>query len=229
MKAKMRLLTTKTAIAISIFVVLFPQLALATSPSFSCSSNLVVSINNGYSASCDGDFTFTDGVLQNDTSISLTAGGLLDIGANARLYAPLIHLYSPNVNINAGAKIDVSYQVRAAIIGDQVLNSTFFTGSNLSGGAIIYPSTAVGVAASKVGLAVSDEPAKLDIEVNPGASIDLSGSSQLNGTLNNIGGALVIQSPALQLTTSALNPDKAIFAAVSPVPEPSTYALMLLG
>ena len=77
----------KSVSAIIVTLTLLPQLALAAEQSFSCSLNLVVSIDNGYSASCDGDLSFTDGVLQNDTSISLTAGGSLDIGANVSLYA----------------------------------------------------------------------------------------------------------------------------------------------
>ena len=92
---------SKTALAISILAAIFLQVALATTPSFSCSSNLVISLENSYSysASCDGDFAFTDGVLQNDTKISLTAGGFLNIGANASLIAPEVALISNNTSI----------------------------------------------------------------------------------------------------------------------------------
>ena len=71
----MRTTISKTALAICILAAILPQVALATTPSFSCSSNLVISLDNGYSASCDGDFTFDDGVLQDNTSINLRAGG----------------------------------------------------------------------------------------------------------------------------------------------------------
>lgn len=91
----------KTALAVSLVLIFSIQMASATtSSSFYCSSNLVVSFDNGYSASCDGDFSFTDGLLQNDTSISLTAGGLLNINANASLNAPLISLTSDNILLN---------------------------------------------------------------------------------------------------------------------------------
>lgn len=84
----MRTTISITALAISMLAAIFPQAALATTPNFSCSSNLVISLDNGYSASCNGDFSFTDGVLDNDNSISLTAGGLLHIGENATLSSP---------------------------------------------------------------------------------------------------------------------------------------------
>ena len=58
----MRTTISKIALAICILVAIFPQVALATTPSFSCSSNLVISLDNGYSASCDGDFAFDDSV-----------------------------------------------------------------------------------------------------------------------------------------------------------------------
>ncbi|MDX1914794.1 MAG: PEP-CTERM sorting domain-containing protein [Methylophilus sp.] len=85
----------------------------AVSPSFSCSRNLTVSFENGYQASCDGDFLFTDGILQNDTFIRLIAGGILDVGVNASLIAPNISLSGSNVILNgvleaAGGNISIS-------------------------------------------------------------------------------------------------------------------------
>lgn len=199
----MRSISIKTVFAISVVAVLSPQLALATTPSFSCSSNLVVSLDNGYQASCDGDFSFTDGVLQNEVSINLSASGFLNIGTNTSLIAPAINLYSPNININAGAVIDASNPLNAGL------------GS-------------ISISAGKGRLAILDEPEKLPIVLNPGASIGF-GNSQLDGVLNNIGGVLVIKSPTVHITNSVLNPDSAIFTTVSPVPEPSTYAMVILG
>ena len=90
----MRTTILKTALAISISAALFPQVSLTNSSSFISSINLVVSLDNGYSASCDGDFLFTDGVLHDDNLISLTASGLLHIGENATLSSPFINLSS---------------------------------------------------------------------------------------------------------------------------------------
>ena len=63
----MLITTTKIAIAISLGIALIPQLASATSLSFSCSSNLVISLDNGYSASCGADALIAEDVLQNKT------------------------------------------------------------------------------------------------------------------------------------------------------------------
>ena len=109
----MRTTIFKTALAIGILATMFPQVVLATTPSFSCSSNLVISLDNGYSASCDGDFSFNDGVLHNDNSISLTAGGLLHIGENATLSSPFINLsgndfYQAGVLYAPGGTISIS-------------------------------------------------------------------------------------------------------------------------
>ncbi len=94
----MRLTLLKMTFVIGLIAIFSTQIAFATtSPSFSCSSSLVVSFDNGYSASCDGDFSFTEGLLQNDTSINLTASGLINIGANASLNAPLISLNSKDI------------------------------------------------------------------------------------------------------------------------------------
>ncbi len=71
--------------------------AFAASPGFSCSSNLVLSTYNGYQASCDGDFEFTDGAIASDISINLTAAGLLNIGENASLSSPFINLYGASI------------------------------------------------------------------------------------------------------------------------------------
>ena len=193
----------KSVFAFSLALTIFSPLASATSQSFSCSSNLVVSIDNGYSASCDGDLSFTDGVLKNIRSISLSAGGFLNIGANASLYAPVINLYSPNIHINTGAIFDTAY----------------------------FNASLISLDAGKRGLVVSDTPRLITV-TEAGASVDLGSNTQPSGTLSNIennaGGTLVIRSPAVEITNSVLNPNPTL-TIVSSVPEPSIYALMVLG
>lgn len=77
-----------------VIVALFPSLASASfqTLSFSCASNLVVTQDNGYQASCDGDFSFDSGTLVDDTSIRLIALGALNINSGVSLIAPLIEL-----------------------------------------------------------------------------------------------------------------------------------------
>ncbi|MDP3608891.1 MAG: PEP-CTERM sorting domain-containing protein [Methylophilus sp.] len=77
--------------------------------SFSCSSNLEVSFENGYHASCGGDFTFDSGALIDDTSITLTSLGALNINSSVSLIAPYIKLSGPIINIAFGAVLDAGY------------------------------------------------------------------------------------------------------------------------
>ena len=192
----MLITTTKTAIAISLGIALLPPLASATSLSFSCSSNLVISLDNGYRASCDGSFLLRDTKLQNNTAISLIPGSLLDVSDTTSLNTPL-----SNINFNVGA----------------LFNATYFNGSNIN------------IDAGKGSLAISKIPATLITVVNSGASIDLGGNTQQGGALTNAGGTLVIKSPTLGIANSALIQGSTFLTVLSPVPEPSTYALMVLG
>ena len=239
----MRTTILKTALAISILAAIFPQVALATTPSFSCSSNLVIFLDNGYSASCDGDFSFTDGVLQDSNRISLTAGGSLLIGANASLFAPIINLYSESINIDTDAIIDsgyrndhsygiinADYMLEPAIRGQQVLNPKFIVSLyNTSGEAVIYPYTDAGititaggsVSVSKGGSSILDIPV---ISTNQYAE-----AGRFGGGLVLLSNASINKNLAIQLSTTTLNLDDTSFIILSPVPEPSSYALMLLG
>lgn len=204
----MRSFTLKTLVAISLVAILAPRLAFATSPSFSCSTNLVVSLDNGYSASCDGDFAFTDGVLQNDTKISLTAGGFLNIGASASLIAPLVNLYSTNIFISNGATIGAAFPPNVG-----------FDGINLDAGK-----------GSKVGQNYSPS---LPVVINSGSSISLAENRQPNGLLTNgalsdVGGNLLIGS-TVGFSTNPVQNINASFTLISAVPKPLTYAMMMLG
>ncbi len=204
----MRPIIIKTLIAIGVATTLFPQFVLATTPSFNCSTNLVVSLDNGYNASCEGDFSFTDGVLQNDTKISLTAGGFLNIGASASLIAPLVNLYSTNIFISNGAIIGAGYPPNVG-----------FDGINLDAGK-----------GSKVGQNYSPS---LPVVINSGSSISLGENRQPNGLLTNgalsdVGGNLLIGS-TVGFSINPVQNDNSIFTLISAVPEPLTYAMMILG
>lgn len=90
---------------------MLPVIATASvdSPSFSCSSTFVVSFDNGYQASCDGDFTFDSGTLMDDTFIRLTSLRSINLNSNVTLIAPFIELQSPIINIASGAVLDAGF------------------------------------------------------------------------------------------------------------------------
>ena len=114
----MRLDTIKTGrfqswSAISIASALFSQFALATSHGLSCNSNLVISLDNSYNASCDCDFSLVGGALQLNMPINLRSNGLLCIGKSASLIAPEINWYSTNISIGTGATIVAGYPLNS--------------------------------------------------------------------------------------------------------------------
>lgn len=235
----MRVISLKIITSICLVMAFFSQTVIATtSPSFSCSANLVVSLDNGYHASCDGDFSFTDGSLQNDMSISLTAGGFLNIGVNASLDAPFISLSS----------------------------NDFFIGGTLSapdGEIVISATNSIAIASSAqtniAGSTVFQTAPKAIIGGNalnilPGGSLSLgtinTSSNVLNGISNQSTYKLIIRNVATSNGGSILlsNTNGVIFPTgivvgnnlsldavtgpslmVSNVPEPSSYFILFLG
>ena len=120
----MRLKIIKTAIIVSC-AALFPPLASATSLSFSCSSNLVISLENGYSASCGADILFAGDVLQNKTltiaepilnreslqiasNIQLQAGRDIKTSINIVETKPIINSLGGSILLNSNSGLIVS-------------------------------------------------------------------------------------------------------------------------
>ena len=120
----MRLKIIKTAIIVSC-AALFPPLASATSLSFSCSSNLVISLENGYSASCGAELLFAGVVLQNKTfnivepilnreplqiasNIQLQAGRDIKTSINIVEPKPFINSLGGSILLNSNSGLIVS-------------------------------------------------------------------------------------------------------------------------
>ncbi|WP_020167795.1 MULTISPECIES: PEP-CTERM sorting domain-containing protein [Methylotenera] len=209
----------KTAFFVSVVAVLFPQLAFATTPSFSCSSNLVVSLDNGYQASCDGDFSFTDGVLQNDVSINLKAGGFLSVGENATLSAPIINLISKDIFVN-GMLDAPNGIVTLSSTGSTVLTNTaqinVASQVNVSNQAPIQ---------TKPQLVVNWE----QFQISPGSNIQFASNTNVPSVvIDRVGGAITLVPNSGVLTIQADAGDK-VNLLVTQVPEPSAYAMMILG
>ena len=200
----MRLTLIKIAVTISFMAIFLPQMASANaSPSFSCSSNLVVSLHNGYQASCDGDFTFTDGVLENEVSISLIAGGLLNIGANASLSAPIVQLTANNIQV----------------FGKVASTTVLITPTVLAGEVSIDKS------------AIQNNPKAIlnwaQFQLNSGADVEFGTSNTTGVIYTSVGGNVVLGDISGLVVNTKLTDNFALF--VTQVPEPSTYAMMILG
>ncbi len=216
----MRSTIIKTVIAISISVALFPQIASATTPSFSCSSNLVISLDNGYSASCDGDFSFTDGVLQNDTSISLIAGGSIVIGSNFELASPIINLNAGNIQIDGRVTQNLEINTSTLTKGNTKFDWHPRTGFMLTADIIDTPA---------MGHLKTQLLTHSLLQTNSGGNLSL-GSIPSGAILNSTGGSIVIRpdvTGSLISNTDTITNNGGLI--VSSVPEPSTYLMMILG
>lgn len=252
----MRLIISKTVIAISFMATFLPQMASATaSPNFSCSSNLVVSLENGYNASCDGDFSFTDGALQNDTSISLTAGGLLNIGTNASLNAPFINwsskdiflggiLNAPNgkIIISSTNSTIIASGAQTNVVGNSIIQTApkaivdwnaFNIRSAISGSDI----TTFGGDSIDAGKGSKSQPIELGVgsvfNYEIGSGIRTQNYEPVQGgtlVLKNANGGIL---PAGAISNADSNfptvLDISSALMVSNVPEPSSYLMLLLG
>lgn len=206
-------------------------------PSFSCSSSLVVSLEHGYQASCDGDFSFDNGALLSDTLISITASGQLNVGEQAILTAPNIRLSADDVivqgRLNAlGGTIDMSsassVEFSAAAIVD------------LRGSVLPKPLNIN----NDWGVQLADPPRGAKVDLLPrvvttnefgtfaSGNIVLGGSGIRPQALQSVqqGGQLVLLGSAtgsiIQLAEAALPSNGFV---VSQVPEPSNLSMLAMG
>ena len=199
---------------------ILPAIASASleTPSFSCSANMEVSVENGYQVSCDGDYSFDSGVLENDTAIVLRATGMLTIGHQVLLKSPFITLDADSIHFFGAANTLTPLQLSTQALPIQD-NKVIFA-SNL-----------------KTQIAAFD----LIPEINSGAiqtlgnkaylgRVEVGSYPLLNGSLSpSRGGTLVLSN-----ANGVIVPMNASGAEVSPtittsVPEPSSLSLLAMG
>ena len=115
-------------------------------------------------------------------------------------------------------------------IGGQVLNPKIIVlPDNTSGGTVIHPDSGADVtltsggriSASKGGASVLDSPAFITYKY---AEVCMTG-----GNLVLLTRSTSEENYAIQVSTTTLNLDGTSFVTLSLVPEPSSYALMMLG
>lgn len=95
----------------------------AETSSFACSSQLMVSYDDGMVAQCEGDLTMNSGALMHETLISLTAVGLINITEYATLSTPNLSLYARDVLVD-GALISRGGNVYIHSTNSLVLSDT---------------------------------------------------------------------------------------------------------
>ncbi|MES2502725.1 MAG: PEP-CTERM sorting domain-containing protein [Pseudomonadota bacterium] len=168
----------------------------------------MVSLDSGYSATCNGDFSFTDGLLQNDLSISLAATGYLTIGANASLLAPMITLTADSIQI-FGNVASTSPSTMLVADSKEIILSRIITQNN---------------------------PERVlnweQLQILPGREVDVGGDivTSFNQTaprpiITNDGGSILLSSNSGLINNSGTSGN----ALITLVPEPSAYMMMILG
>jgi PEP-CTERM motif len=219
--------------------------ASVNSPSFSCTSNFVVSFENGYQASCDGDFTFDQGTLFNDKSISIKANGLLNVGEQAIFTAPNILLTANEIVID-GRLNALGGSVELQGSGKVALNSTAII--DLRGHVLPKPVNVNdhwGVFPAKIELlprdfTISNFNALAYSTISLGGNISVGGTEIVNmHQSNKQHGQLVLSDAHISVASGGniiqlaaiRNYDNVglIGSVVSQVPEPSSLSLLAMG
>jgi hypothetical protein len=188
----------------------FPFAANATSISSSsivntsCSGTLTTSLVDGASFACAGNFILDGG--------SITSDSLINLSADGDLFLDNLTLVAPNISLS-------------------VLTGMLKMGSNviLNAGANL---TVVGGNAVPIAIVQSTPKAiiswaNFDITLNPGAAVSFNAGSANPVVLNRVGGgALSLISG--NISNSSLDINGPVLDVTS-VPEPSAYAMVLLG
>ena len=211
---------------------IFPISAHATSVASiintSCSGSLTSSLVDGASFSCAGNLTLDGGFITSDSLINISADGDLFVD-NLTFTAPNVTFSVLNgmLTIGRAAVVDTSIAILQSN-PNKILNWSEFnigqsTTLNLNQG---QPSKAT--LNSVLGI---NQPLSGFLTVNDGGNIYLGNTNgvalQPNNTPLTPGGSIVITGSGELITTGGGSYNPPI--AVSAVPEPSTYFMVLLG
>lgn len=185
-----------------------PITANATSTSSitntNCSGNLTSSLLDGASFVCAGNLTLDGGFVTSDSLINISADGDLFLD-NLTFTAPNITLSVLTGMLKIGSNV--------------VLNAG--SNFNVAGG----NSAPISIIQSTPKAIISWT--NFDITLNPGTAVNFNAGSPNTVVLNRVGGgALSLISG--NISTSELVTNGSVLN-VTAVPEPNTYAMMLLG
>ena len=218
------------------FLALFPFAANATSISSSsivnsnCSGTLTSSLLDGASFACAGNFKLDGGSITSDSVINISADGDLFLD-NLTLTAPNVNLSNLTGMLNIGNSVVINTPITVNENAPKSILS--WSDFSLSQGDTVN----FNVGRSSGG---STELSKVDISTGS-LSLGHGGSLYLGNTNGVIypeaidtpivGGALVISSGSdvnLLISDAVMLSKPAAFSVAS-IPEPGTYAFMLLG
>lgn len=186
-----------------------PIVANATSTSSitntSCSGSLTTSLLDGASFACAGNLTLDGGFITSDSLINISADG---------------DLFLDNLTFTA-PKVTFSVLTGALTIGSGIIvNTTTAIIQNTTKAVVTWNELNIPQGSGAV-LTIGDGK---DLKVSPGSGYVLN----LGSNTPVVGGTLIIGSGSSALITTGVFVNDPAFS-VAAVPEPSTYAMMLLG
>ena len=186
-----------------------PIVANATSTSSitntSCSGSLTTSLLDGASFACAGNLTLDGGFITSDS--------LINISADGDLFLDNLTFTAPNVTF--------SVLTGALIIGSGIIvNTSTAIIQNTTKAVVTWNELNIPQGSGAV-LTIGDGK---DLKVSPGSGYVLN----LGSNTPVVGGTLIIGSGSSALITTGVFVNDPAFS-VAAVPEPSTYAMMLLG
>lgn len=205
------------------------QASFLDAVTYSCSSSLTFGSGAGDEATCSGDFSLSDGVLNNSSYIKLNALGKLTFAGAISLTAPLIELSAASILLNgslASFRAD-NLSFSAGDISNQgILNLNFDL--------LITP---IGIRP----IGGSSNATISNGTISNGSGLNRGGGNFTGDILerphfepiiyepiNSIGGNIVDTGLAGQIQLIQL-PLVGVITLLSPVPEPTSYALLLAG
>ena len=190
-------------------IAFLPIAANATSTSSitntSCSGSLTTSLLDGASFACAGNLTLDGGFITSDS--------LINISADGDLFLDNLTFTAPNVTF--------SVLTGALIIGSGIIvNTSTAIIQNTTKAVVTWNELNIPQGSGAV-LTIGDGK---DLKVSPGSGYVLN----LGSNTPVVGGTLIIGSGSSALITTGVFVNDPAFS-VAAVPEPSTYAMMLLG
>ena len=171
----------------------------------SCSGSLTTSLQEGASFACAGNLTLDGGFITSDS--------LINISADGDLFLDNLTFTAPNVTF--------SVLTGALTIGNGIIVNTTTTIIQNTTKAVVTWNELNMPQGSGAVLTIGDGK---DLKVSPGSGYVLN----LGSNTPVVGGTLIIGSGVGALVTTGVVINEPALS-VAAVPEPSTYAMMLLG
>ena len=194
----------------------------------SCSGSLTSSLVDGASFSCAGNLTLDGGFITSDSLINISADGDLFVD-NLTFTAPNVTFSVLNGMLTMGSAAVVNTSM--AILQSNPNTILNWSGFNIGQGATVNLNLGQPSKATLNSILGINQTLSGVLTLSSGGSISLDNTNGLmlppNNTSSTRGGSIVITGSGELITTGGGSYNPPI--AVSAVPEPSTYFMVLLG